>query len=107
MSDRKYVGFFSENKLSMANNGSIKDYILNKDDINYNVDLVIKYLSQGQKEAVCPKPLYDIFTNELISTSFSIYTDGEFVWKSDLIYYIKKYNLELPQKLVCKINNLK
>lgn len=101
--NRKYVGFFSENNLSMADNGSIKDFLVSTEQIDYSKNTVLKYLERGKKEAVCPKPVYDILTNELISNHFTVFTDGEYVWKSDLAYYVKNYELSLPQDFLDKV----
>ncbi|MCD8026151.1 MAG: hypothetical protein LUF33_04270, partial [Clostridiales bacterium] len=96
--DRKYIGFFSENKLTMADNGSINNFLTEK--VNYDKAKVIDYLSKGKKEAICPKEVFDAITKNKLSSSFSVYTDGEYVWKSDLEYYIKNYNLILPDDFI-------
>lgn len=105
--NRKYIGFFSENNLSMADNGSIYNFLVSKEQVNYSKDLVLRYLEKGRKEATCPKIIFDILTNKMISTHFTIITDGEYVWKSNLAYYIDKYNLYLPDDFINKINNTK
>ena len=84
----------------MADNGSIKNYIVK--EVNYDKQKIINYLQKGKKEATCPKVVNDIFNNSIISTSFSIFTDGEYVWKSDLAYYIKNYNIRLPDEFIAK-----
>lgn len=97
---RKYLGFFSENNLTMADNGSIKQHIVK--EVNYDKNKIISYLNKGKKEATCPKVVKDILTDKLISTSFSVFTDGEYVWKSDFIHYIENYNIKLPEDFIAK-----
>lgn len=99
--DRIYLGFFSELNLSMADNGSIKSFII--DSVNYDKDKIIRYLKNGKKEAICPKVVYDLINKKIISTSFSVLTDGEYVWRNDLEYYIKNYNIKLPDDFIRKI----
>lgn len=101
--NRKYIGFFSENSLSMADIGSIKEFL--SKNVNYDKNKIIDYLNKGKKEAVCPRFIYDAITNEQIATSFTVYTDGEYVWKSDLQYYIRKYNIILPSDFISKIQS--
>ena len=96
-----YLGFFSENNLSMANNGSIKQFIVSK--VNYDKKKILDYLQNGKKEAICPKPIYDIISGKMISTSFTVLTDGEYIWKNDLPYYVDKYNIKLPQSFIEKV----
>ena len=96
-----YLGFFSENNLYMANNGSIKQFIVSK--VNYDKKKILDYLQNGKKEAICPKPTYDIISGKMISTSFTVLTDGEYIWKNDLPYYVDKYNIKLPQSFIEKV----
>ena len=39
----------------------------------------------------------------MISTSFTVLTDGEYIWKNDLPYYVDKYNIKLPQSFIEKV----
>ena len=99
--NRIYLGFFSEFNLSMADNGSIKDFII--DRVDYDKYRIIRYLKNGREEAVCPKVVYDLINNTIISTSFSVLSDGEYVWRHDLEYYVKNYNIKLPDDFIRKI----
>ena len=51
--DRIYLGFFSEFDLSMADNGSIKNFII--DRVDYDKDRIIRYLKNGREEVNCSK----------------------------------------------------
>ena len=75
------------------------------DKVDYSKKKAIDYLTNGKKIAFCGKECRDVFTDEYISMSYAIQTDGEFYWRSDLPHYIEKYDLELPEKLVQKIMN--
>ena len=75
------------------------------DKVDYSKKKAIDYRTNGKKIAFCGKECRDVFTDEYISMSSAIQTDGEFYWRSDLPHYIEKYDLELPEKLVQKIMN--
>lgn len=74
-----------------------------KEKAEYNKTKVIEYLEKGMDIGCCPKECLDVFDGEFIDMSFSIKTDGEFNWRSDLQHYVKKYNIELPKKFINKI----
>lgn len=95
------VGCFSEMNI-FSNNGSVKKHIISK--VNYDKTKIIKYLESFKYKASCPKNAIDCVTNEIISSSFKVYDDGEFRWCDFLIYHIKKYNIKLPQKMIEKAN---
>ena len=95
------VGYFSEMNC-YYNNGSIKDNIVQS--INYEKSKILDYLKSFNKKASCPRNAIDCLTGDIISSSFSVYDDGEFCWGDFLLYHIEKYNIELPQKLIDKAN---
>lgn len=86
----------------MADNGSIKQHIVN--EVNYDKKKIIGYLNNGKKEATCPKVVTDILNGKIISNSFAVFTDGEYVWKSDLAYYVENYDIKLPEDFINKIS---
>ena len=96
----KNIGFFDEMKL-YANNGSIKDNIVN--EIDYDKKKVVLYLKNGKRIAGCPKEVIDCLTGKKIASSFGVYNDGEYEWCDFLIYHIEKYNIELPQGFIDKV----
>lgn len=49
-----YLGFFSENNLSMANNGSIKQFIVSK--VNYDKKKILDYLQMVKKRLFVQNP---------------------------------------------------
>lgn len=94
------VGYFSEMKLSSFNSGSIHDNLT--ESVNYDKDLMIKYLQSFKHFSSCGRNAIDCVTGETISPSFLVYNDGEYCWCDFLIYHIKKYNIRLPQGLIDK-----
>lgn len=63
-------------------------------------DLVLRYLKSGKKGAVAPAKIKDVITKEYIDIELCCYTDGYYAWRSDLIYYVDKYNLKLQDNFV-------
>ncbi len=91
----KFVGFFSEMNVTMADNGSINDYIT--DTVNYDKKRIIKYLLTFGRQAVCPRSAIDCITGKIISTSFAVNDDGQYCWPDFLIYHIDRYPIRLPE----------
>ena len=96
----KKVGFFSEMKFN-DNCGSAADYIVS--DVTYDKKKIIAYLEKGKRIAGCPRTSIDCITGEQLSSSFSVYSDGEYDWCDFLPYHIKKYNIKLPKEFIEKI----
>ena len=94
----KHIGWFSEMNLSAADSGSIKEHISNY--VSYNKQEVISYLNSQKRVASCPKAAIDCLTGEKISSSFNVFTDGEYDWCDFLIYHIENYNIKLPEDFI-------
>lgn len=54
---------------------------------------VLSYLKSKKADAVAAGRATDVLTGKTIPGEFSCYTDGVYAWRSDLIYYVEKYNL--------------
>lgn len=91
----KHIGWFSEMHISMADNGSVKDFVSETE--TYDKEKVIEYLKTQKRVAGCPRTAIDCVTGNEIAPSFSVFTDGEYDWCDFLIYHIEKYNVLLPQ----------
>lgn len=93
-----FVGFFSEMDVTMANNGSINEFITDK--VDYDKARIINYLLSFGRQAVCPRNAIDCVTGKTISTSFAINDDGEYCWPDFLAYHIDHYSIKLPENFV-------
>ena len=99
----RYIGFYKEMKTTLADNGSIQDAVV--DEINYDREKIVRYLKDGGREvAYGGTRAYDLFTGEEISPGFSLMSDGVFGWRSDLIYHIEHYNLDLPKDFILHVD---
>ena len=66
-------------------------------------DKIIQYLRHGKVELVSAGFTFDYFTGERLDDKDEIMTDGEYVWNTALIYYVDRYNAQLPEEFVNKI----
>ena len=65
----------------------------------YNgIDKIIDYLEKGQPTFVSGKVAKDIYSGKVIPVEYCGMTDGKYSWMSVLPYYVKTYNLRLPQE---------
>ncbi|EOT8832131.1 hypothetical protein ACNENL_001402 [Escherichia fergusonii] len=68
------------------------------------VSKVLNYLRAGTVLAVSAEISCDVFSNNnAIIGTLEIYTDGEWGWYSDLIYYVENYHVALPSLFLDKI----
>ena len=61
---------------------------------------IVNYLRSGRKIAAAAGSFKDALTGSVIPTEALVFTDGTYVWQSDLTYYVEKYNLTLPGQFV-------
>ncbi|MGW0412330.1 hypothetical protein ACWERI_27760 [Streptomyces collinus] len=65
---------------------------------SYSVQDIVGYLKSGY-------PILDVMelTTDVIGGAFrvpggsSVLTDGQYVWREDLAWYVERYNIDLPQ----------
>ncbi|MDK1473076.1 hypothetical protein QNO07_06515 [Streptomyces sp. 549] len=72
-----------------------------------DVDLIVGYLRSGHAVWDIMGISDDVLGSEAeFVGGYSTLTDGEWVWRQDLMFYVRRYNLALPQELVSKIRGL-
>ncbi|GAA3126889.1 hypothetical protein [Streptosporangium carneum] len=70
----------------------------------YEVGEVAGYLRGADVVAASAGAAYDVLSDDPTPIGgLNIHTDGEWVWPSDLAFYVEKYNVELPEELVTRI----
>lgn len=100
----KQYGFFRELEHGISESDSIKDFI---DKINLkDKDKIVNYLASGHLFIACPGVVADILSesSEIIGCP-NILTDGEWAWPEDLVYYVSKYNVDIPELMKTFIVN--
>lgn len=80
--------------------GSIKEFIVPDAAVDYDREMIIKYLSQPFSKAGCPRAGIDCVTGKEISPSFHLVNDGKYIWGDFLIYHIRNYPVRLPLDFV-------
>ena len=93
--DLTSVGFFKEMPHGGDSKLSIMDYV-NK--AKGDVDKIVGYLNDGIALIISPGLVNDVIDiSKGPAGTPTVYTDGKWIWPGDLAYYVKNYNLELPQ----------
>lgn len=76
-----------------------------------NQDKIVRYLRTGEPCMVQTMLPRDVFTGEPLGIEKYFINDGEYIWNSDLAYYVEKYNLKLSdeftQHVLTKLKNNK
>ena len=65
-----------------------------------NKEQILRYMKSGRVIAAAPGRLKDVFTNQPIEGQMLAYSDGDYYWGTETIYYFEKYNLKLPDEFV-------
>jgi hypothetical protein len=66
---------------------------------------VIKYMKECKITAVAPARVTDLINPEMKISELCMMTDGKYEWRSDVIYYVEKYDMELPEEFIQHVLN--
>lgn len=61
---------------------------------------VVQYLKTAPAIAAAAASMKDVLTNQYTGRELLVHTDGKFLWRSDVTYYVEKYDMELPDEFV-------
>ena len=61
---------------------------------------IIGHLKTGKITASSPAILRDVFTEEPLGSPLYMQTDGKYAWRSDVLYYFEKYDLDLGEEFI-------
>ncbi|MFF1559846.1 hypothetical protein [Streptomyces sp. NPDC058279] len=93
----KILGFYSELWSPKAGvpAGSIRDFV--RPDPQADESEVVRYLGAGHELIVFMGAVGDVLgSEERILGGDNIVTDGEWVWRADLAFYLQRYHVGLP-----------
>ena len=104
----KTVGYFKEMSEVKPDAESIFEFI-NKGKTENKED-ICNYLDSGVALIIVPAVTEDVINPEKGNAGVaSEYTDGTWLWRGDLSYYVRNYNIKLPEEFLetMKKNNWK
>jgi len=61
---------------------------------------VVQYMKRSEVIAAAPAIVRDVLNPEVKIPELLLMSDGKYQWRSDIIYYVEKYDLELPEEFV-------
>ena len=61
---------------------------------------VLCYLKTAETVSVSPGVMTDVLTGKRTGLQLRCYSDGQFFWRSDVPYYVEKYDMALPEHFV-------
>lgn len=61
---------------------------------------IIAYMRNCKIEAVSPAIVTDLIDKKSKIPELYTMTDGKYAWRSDVIYYVEKYDMELPEEFI-------
>src|SRR4051794_4335102 len=99
----KILGFYQEFWPERAGTpaGSIRDFIRQRPSVDESD--VAQYLGSGHELVVFMGAVGDVLgSDERILGGDNIVTDGEWVWRADLTFYLTHYHLALPEEFLRK-----
>ena len=63
-------------------------------------EIVISYMKKCRITAAAPAIITDLINPEKRFTELYMMTDGTYGWRSDVIYYVENYDMELPEDFI-------
>jgi hypothetical protein len=95
----KTVGYYKEMSQGRETDDSIYNFIY-KGNPDENAK-ICQYLESGVEFIVSPGVTYDVINPDNGTSGIaSSYSDGTWLWPGDLSYYVKKYNIKLPDEFI-------
>lgn len=61
---------------------------------------VVDYMKKCKVEAVAPAIVIDLINPEIRFAELCMMTDGIYAWRFVVIYYVERYDMELPEEFV-------
>jgi hypothetical protein len=74
-----------------------------KDLINKPIkekEKILKYMKKCTVTSASPAVITDLINPEIRFNELLCMTDGKYGWRSDVIYYVEKYDMELPEEFI-------
>ena len=65
-----------------------------------NKDRILRYMKRFKSTSSSPAIVNDVITGERLSIPLECSNDGVFAWRSDIVYYLEKYDLRLDPDFI-------
>lgn len=72
---------------------------------NDDRELVVRYLERGVAISATPGTEVDVLDGAQVDLTPSLLTDGEHVWRRDLIHYVRKYGVAVPESFLAVVRS--
>ncbi|MBM79913.1 MAG: hypothetical protein CMJ78_04885 [Planctomycetaceae bacterium] len=70
-------------------------------------DKILNYLREGKQLLAIPGVVVDLLSEtEGIIGPPHVFTDGEWAWTSDVLYYIERYHISIPSEFLARMKSL-
>ena len=66
---------------------------------------VLQYMENAPVISAAAASMRDVLTGEFTGKELLIHSDGKYLWRSDVAYYVEKYDMELPAEFIRHILN--
>ena len=63
-------------------------------------DKILKYMRNSKISSVAPAASRDVINPENRINELYLMSDDKYGWRSDVIYYVEKYDMALPEEFV-------
>lgn len=93
-----FAGFFSGSRYAVSGDPKPTAGALTVD----RAEKIAAYLTSGHKFAMLPMRSRDLFQPDKRLPTLSYMTDGDWIWPSDLIYYVTAYRVAIPAEVEAK-----
>ena len=61
---------------------------------------VLQYMKNAPVISAAAASMKDVLTDQYTGRELLVHADGKFLWRSDVTYYVEKYDMELPAEFV-------
>lgn len=61
---------------------------------------VVQYMKTAPVISVAAAAMRDVLTGDFTGRELLVHSDGEYLWRSDVTYYVERYDMELPTEFI-------
>lgn len=100
----KILGHYEELWLERASTSDGKLQDLTRETREPDEDRIVQYLRDGEELFSAVGTVGDILgSDERILGGDSVFTDGEWIWRGDLCFYLSRYHVRLSEEFLTRV----